>query len=82
MSRKENSLPEWREFMASHADGGVLDGVVTRVLPFGAFVEVAQGLEGLLPTVGGPGPLEAGSAVAVRIDKLDVQNRRFSLTLA
>ncbi|WP_340683212.1 S1 RNA-binding domain-containing protein [Amycolatopsis coloradensis] len=78
MSPTEN----WREFVAAHADGGVLDGVVTRVLPFGAFVEVAQGMEGLLPTVGGTGPLTAGAAVAVRLDKLDVQNRRFSLILA
>ncbi|MFE5571168.1 S1 RNA-binding domain-containing protein [Amycolatopsis japonica] len=48
MSPTEN----WREFVVAHADGGVLDGVVTRVLPFGAFVEVAPGMEGLLPTVG------------------------------
>ncbi len=78
MSPKEN----WRDFVVAHADGGVLDGVVTRVLPFGAFVEVTHGMEGLLPTVGGLGPLVAGAAVAVRLDKLDVQNRRFSLTLA
>ncbi|ANN16719.1 hypothetical protein SD37_14330 [Amycolatopsis orientalis] len=78
MSHKES----WRDFVVANVDGGVLDGVVTRVLPFGAFVEVAQGLEGLLPTVGGTGPLAAGASVAVRLDKLDVQNRRFSLTLA
>lgn len=75
-------IENWREFVVAHADGGVLDGVVTRVLPFGAFVEVAPGMEGLLPTVGGTGPFAAGAAVAVRLDKLDVQNRRFSLTLA
>ncbi len=79
MSRTEDSA--WREFVASHAEGGVLPGVVSKVLPFGAFVEVAQGIQGLLVTGGGAVP-ELGAAVDVRIEQIDVERRRFSLALA
>ncbi|HEY3464317.1 MAG TPA: S1 RNA-binding domain-containing protein, partial [Amycolatopsis sp.] len=40
-------MSQWSEFVAAHAEGGVLDGVVARVVPFGAFVEVADGIHGL-----------------------------------
>jgi ribosomal protein S1 len=57
----------------------VLDGVVVKVLPFGAFVEVAPGLHGLLVTVGAP---TAGTRLPVRIERIDVGRRRFSLVTA
>ncbi|MEV6642228.1 S1 RNA-binding domain-containing protein [Amycolatopsis sp. NPDC051371] len=72
-------MSQWQEFVAAHAEGGVLDGVVARVLPFGAFVEVAPGVHGLLVTDRVP---EQGSRVTVRIDSVDVERRRFSLVKA
>jgi small subunit ribosomal protein S1 len=56
--------------------------VVTKVFPFGAFVEVAQGIHGLLPhTFGGEVPV-LGAAVSVRINQIHVERRRMSLELA
>jgi len=72
-------MTPWQEFVAAHAEGGVLDGVVTRVLPFGAFVEVADGIHGLLVTDVVP---EAGTRLPVRIEQIDVERRRFSLVKA
>jgi ribosomal protein S1 len=72
-------MSQWQEFVAAHAEGGVLDGVVARVLPFGAFVEVAPGVHGLLVTDRVP---EQGSRVTVHIDSVDVERRRFSLVKA
>ena len=72
-------MTRWQEFVAAHAEGGVLDGVVTRVLPFGAFVEVADGIHGLLVTDVVP---PAGTRLPVRIEQIDVERRRFSLEKA
>lgn len=72
-------MSPWQEFVAAHSVGGVLDGVVARTLPFGAFVEVAPGVHGLLVTDRVP---EQGSRVPVRIEAIDVERRRFSLVRA
>jgi ribosomal protein S1 len=72
-------MTPWQEFIEAHAEGGVLDGVVARVLPFGAFVEVADGIHGLLVTDAAP---EAGTRLLVRIEAIDVERRRFSLVKA
>ena len=80
MSRSEESA--WHEFVAAHSGGGVLDGRVRKVLPFGAFVEVGDGMVGLLPRAGRSDPPEAGTTVSVRIGSIDVENRRFSLVRA
>ncbi|VVJ17089.1 Uncharacterised protein [Amycolatopsis camponoti] len=71
-------MSQWQEFVAAHAEGGVLDGVVARVVPFGAFVDV-DGHQGLLVTDAAPEP---GSRVTVRIETIDVERRRFSLVRA
>jgi len=71
--------PVWEEFIAHHKVGDVLEGVVTGVVPFGAFVEVAEGIGGLLPKSVSPAPPEPGSRISVRITGIDVQNRRMSL---
>ncbi|MGW1603729.1 S1 RNA-binding domain-containing protein [Streptomyces eurythermus] len=62
-------------------------GRVTRLTPMGAFVEVADGLEGLLlPTPdtkgSGRGPLKAGDEVHVTIARVNVHNRRIALIAA
>ncbi|ADJ44453.1 hypothetical protein AMES_2630 [Amycolatopsis mediterranei S699] len=72
-------MTPWQEFFEAHAEGSVLDGVVARVLPFGAFVEVADGIHGLLVTDAAP---EAGTRLPVRIEAIDVERRRFSLVKA
>ncbi|MEU4668495.1 hypothetical protein AB0F91_11075 [Amycolatopsis sp. NPDC023774] len=84
MSTSESTgAPEttWRSWLSEHATGGVLDGVVVQRLPFGAFVEVAPGIRGLLVTDRGAAP-EVGVRLSVRIEQIDVERRRFSLVPA
>lgn len=69
----------WDSFVAAHRVGDVLTGRVTRVLPFGAFVEVAEGVEGLLVVDDRPA---AGATVPVSIATIDLDRRRTSLALA
>lgn len=75
-------LPVWQEFVANYGGGGVIDGWVTRVVPFGAFVEVAEGVQGLLHESSWFVRPKPGSAIQVRIAGIDVENRRISLVEA
>ncbi|WP_163507988.1 S1 RNA-binding domain-containing protein [Fodinicola acaciae] len=82
MSRHTVSLESWTDFVSRHAAGGVLAGRVSAVVPFGVFVEVADGIEGLLPRgnwLSERTERAIGSTVSVRIDVLDPENRRVSL---
>ena len=38
----------WQEFLARHQPGDVIEGVVTKQVPFGSFVE-SDGFTGLAP---------------------------------
>lgn len=71
--------PVWQRFLAERAAGGVLDGTVVKVVPFGAFVELDEGVHGLLHESEYDSEPEVGSRIAVRIKELDVQRRRLSL---
>jgi small subunit ribosomal protein S1 len=67
----------WQEFIARHQPGDVLDGVVTRQVPFGSFVE-SEGFTGLAHQQSWP----VGDRVWVRILAIDPDNQRFSLAPA
>ncbi|WP_326833839.1 S1 RNA-binding domain-containing protein [Amycolatopsis rhabdoformis] len=71
----------WRGWLSEHGTGSVVDGVVVQQLPFGAFVEVAPGIHGLLVTGGGAAPA-VGARLTVRVEQIDVEQRRFSLAAA
>ena len=76
---RDISLSVWQEFVASYGGGAVIDGWVTRVVPFGAFIEVADGVQGLLHESNWFARPKLGSAIHVRIAGIDVENRRISL---
>ena len=78
----EVSPQAWQEFITAHSDGGVLHGQVVSVVPFGAFVECAEGIHGLLHKSEWATEPQPGTTIAVRIVDVDLANRRFSLTLA
>jgi ribosomal protein S1 len=76
------SLDIWRDFLAAHAAGGVVDGCVSSVVPFGAFVEVGDGIHGLLHRDAWSAEPEAGARIQVRIVAVDLERRRMSLSEA
>ena len=51
-------------------------------MPFGAFVECADGIHGLLHKSEWETEPQPGTTIAVRIAAVDLAGRRFSLTLA
>ena len=48
LSLKATQEDPWKEFERTLQAGAVIDGTVTKLVPFGAFVRVAQGIEGLV----------------------------------
>ncbi len=75
-------------FMKDHPIGSVIQGKVTRFAPFGAFVELAPGLEGLIhisqideKRVELPEKvLQLGEEVTVKIVKAERKNQKISLS--
>ncbi|MFQ5789490.1 MAG: 30S ribosomal protein S1 [Acidobacteriota bacterium] len=45
---KQMAADDWEDFCTHHQPGDVVDGKVVRLTSFGAFVEIAEGIEGLL----------------------------------
>lgn len=73
---------QWREFIAEYGDGRVVSATVTKVLPFGALLEAAPGIHGLLPQSDWTAELRSGSTVPVRIAEIDVEKRRMRFVAA
>lgn len=88
LSRKALLPNPWHAFEAAHAPGELLEGVVTNVAEFGAFVRVADGIEGLVHVsemhgARGQDPREllvAGDTVLVRIVRIEPERERLGLS--
>ena len=48
LSLKATQEDPWKEFERKYSAGEIIDGQVTKLVPFGAFVRVAAGIEGLV----------------------------------
>src|SRR5699024_2165931 len=48
LSLKATQEDPWRVFARTHAVGQIVPGKVTKLVPFGAFVRVEEGIEGLV----------------------------------
>ncbi|CAN5328263.1 hypothetical protein BH11PLA2_BH11PLA2_01350 [soil metagenome] len=79
----------FQTFADTHRPGARITGKVTRIMDFGAFVEVAPGIEGLIHVselstsrVRRVRDVVAeGDEVSVQVIEVDVQSRRIALTL-
>jgi small subunit ribosomal protein S1 len=89
LSLKATQEDPWKEFERTSQAGAVIDGTVTKLVPFGAFVRVAQGIEGLVHIseishehVDAPeSVLSVGQEVQVKVIDVDVARRRVSLSM-
>ena len=77
----------WESFFASHRVGDVVHGKVLRTAQFGAFVEIAEGVEGLCHVSeavgedGAPAKLEQGEEHEFKIIKINVEEKKVGLSL-
>jgi small subunit ribosomal protein S1 len=89
LSMRQTHEDPWESFSSAHQVGDVVDGAVTKTVPFGAFVSVTDGVEGLVHVseiamhhVESPElELSVGQAVKVKITEIDAERRRISLSI-
>jgi small subunit ribosomal protein S1 len=89
LSLKATQQDPWQEFASNHRVGELVYGRVTKLVPFGAFVQVGEGIEGLVHIsemavhhVDLPEQVVTpGEELWVKIIDLDLQRRRISLSI-
>jgi small subunit ribosomal protein S1 len=86
---KQTQEDPWQRVVSTHRPGDVLEGKVTKVVAFGAFVEILPGVEGLVHIseladhhVENPSEVvEPGAVLNVKILEIDEERRRLSLSI-
>jgi small subunit ribosomal protein S1 len=89
LSLKATQEDPWQAFARTHAIGQVVPGKVTKLVPFGAFVRVEDGIEGLVHIselavrhVEVPEQVvQVNDDVFVKVIDIDLERRRISLSL-
>jgi small subunit ribosomal protein S1 len=89
LSLKATQQDPWQEFAGAHRVGELVYGRVTKLVPFGSFVQVGEGIEGLVHIsemsahhVDLPEQVVTpGEELWVKIIDLDLQRRRISLSI-
>jgi small subunit ribosomal protein S1 len=89
LSLKATQEDPWRQFARSHQIGELIPGRVTKLVPFGAFVRVDDGIEGLVHIselaerhVDIPEQVvSVGEEINVKVIDIDLDRRRISLSL-
>jgi small subunit ribosomal protein S1 len=89
LSLKATQQDPWQEFAGGHQVGELVYGRVTKLVPFGAFVQVGEGIEGLVHIsemaeehVEAPEQVVTpGEELWVKIIDIDLDRRRISLSI-
>src|SRR4249920_624769 len=89
LSLKATQEDPWRHFARTHQIGQVVPGKVTKLVPFGSFVRVEEGIEGLVHIselaerhVEIPEQVvQVNDDVMVKIIDIDLERRRISMSL-
>ena len=89
LSLKATQEDPWQAFARTHAIGQVVPGKVTKLVPFGAFVRVEDGIEGLVHISElaqrhvevHEQVAKVGDEVFVKVIDIDLERRRISLSL-
>jgi small subunit ribosomal protein S1 len=89
LSLRATQEDPWKEFERRYKAGEVIEGEVTKLVPFGAFVRVADGIEGLVHiselseshVESAEEIAQVGERVRVRVVDVDVSRRRVSLSM-
>ncbi len=87
LSRKRLLPDPWVLVADKLQDGDIMEGTITNIASFGAFVDLGEGVEGLIHTSSMPNDmdlesdLEKGASVTVQILEIDPVRKRISLQL-
>jgi 4-hydroxy-3-methylbut-2-enyl diphosphate reductase len=79
----------WNQFMTNYNVGDVVDAKIVKLMTFGAFAEIINGVDGLIhisqiadKRIGKPEDvLSEGQEVQVKITEVDAEHKRISLSI-
>jgi len=86
---KTAEMNPWNQFMTNYNVGDVVDAKIVKLMTFGAFAEIINGVDGLIhisqiadKRIGKPEDvLSEGQEVQVKITDIDAENKRISLSI-
>ncbi len=86
---KQTTEDPWKQLVKNFPIGSIIEGTVTKLVPFGAFVELGDGVEGLVHIsemakghVETPDQVaKVGDKVHVKVMDIDTERRRISLSM-
>ncbi len=86
---KQTTEDPWRTLVKNYPVGSIVEGKVTKLVPFGVFVELGDGIEGLVHIsemanshVDVPSQVcTVGDKVQVKVMDVDLERRRISLSM-
>ncbi len=90
LSLKDLSSDPWKDFCEDFSAGSCVSGKVVKLMPFGAFVQLVPGVDGLIPIsslgrgrhIVDPGEVvKLGQEVNVKVESMDPVARKIGLSL-
>ncbi len=86
---KQTTEDPWRTLIKNYPVGAIVEGKVTKIVPFGVFVALGDGVEGLVHIsemankhVNHPSQVvEVGQQIPVKVMSVDTDRRRISLSM-
>jgi len=89
LSLKDINNDPWKNASEKYAVGNIVEGKVVRMVPFGAFVELEEGVDGLIHIsqisykhIAKPEDvLETGQLVKAKVTDFDGENKKISLSI-
>jgi small subunit ribosomal protein S1 len=86
---KQTTEDPWRTLVKKYPVSAIVEGTVTKLVPFGAFVDLGDGIEGLVHIsemakshVDAPAQVcKVGDKVQVKVMEIDLDRRRISLSM-
>ncbi|MCI1318607.1 MAG: 30S ribosomal protein S1 [Atopobiaceae bacterium] len=86
---KQTTEDPWRQLVKKYPIGAIVEGTVTNLVTYGAFVDLGEGIEGLVHIsemakqhVDDPSQVcQVGEKVQVKVMDIDVDRRRISLSM-
>ena len=86
---KQTQEDPWRSLVKKYPVGAIVEGTVTKLVTFGAFVDLCDGIEGLVHIsemakqhVDAPSQVcKVGDKVQVKVMEIDLDRRRISLSM-
>jgi len=81
LSVKRLTTNPWETVDSKYTVGDKIKGIVSKIVPFGAFVTLEKGLDGLIHISEADGPLTEGQEIEAVITQVDGANQKLALSI-